>query len=160
MRSLKATDVPELVRILEATGAFTDGEVAVAVELLEMVLKDCSQQDYEVAVAEVEGNVAGYVLFGPVPLTVGNYDLYWIAVDPATQGHGVGQKLMQHGEDEVRRRGGRMVCLETSSQGSYERTRKFYDRAGYLEESRIRDFYKPGDDRITYVKRFPAHKEN
>ena len=23
-----------------------------------------------------------------------------------------------------------------------------------LEESRIRDFYKPGDDRITYVKRF------
>ncbi len=160
MRNLKASDVPELVRILEATGAFSDDEVGVAVELLGIVLNDRSQQDYEVAVAEVAGRVAGYVLFGPVPLTVGNYDLYWIAVDPATQGHGVGQKLMQHVEDEVRRRGGRMICLETSSQGSYQRTRQFYDRAGYREESRIRDFYKPGDDRITYVKRFPAHKEN
>ena len=160
MRVLRKEDVPALKRILEVTGAFTAEEVEVALEVLDTVLNDPAQRDYEVAVAEVEGTVAGYVLFGPVPLTVGNYDLYWIAVDPATQGHGVGQKLMQHVEKEVQRRGGRMVCLETSSQGGYQRTRRFYDRAGYLEESRIRDFYKPGDDRITYIKRFPADKEN
>jgi ribosomal protein S18 acetylase RimI-like enzyme len=156
VRNLQATDIPDLVRILEATGAFTDDEVGIAVELLGIVLNDHQQQDYEVAVAEAAGRVAGYVLFGPVPLTAGNYDLYWIAVDPATQGSGVGRQLMEHVEREVRRRGGRMICLETSSQGSYVRTRKFYDQAGYLEESRIRDFYRPGDDRITYVKRFTA----
>jgi ribosomal protein S18 acetylase RimI-like enzyme len=160
VRELKATDIPDLVRILEATGAFTDDEVGVALELLGIVLNDHSQKDYEVAVAEVESRVAGYVLFGPVPLSVGNYDLYWIAVDPATQGSGVGQRLMRHVEEVVRRRGGRMICLETSSQGGYQRTRRFYDRAGYLEECRIRDFYKPGDDRITYVKRFSDLKEN
>jgi len=100
------------------------------------------------------GKVAGYVLFGPVPATAGNFDLYWIAVDPAAQGTGVGQRLIEHVEEEVRRRDGRMVCLETSSQGGYSRTRSFYEKAGYLLESRIRDFYKPGDDRLTYVKRF------
>jgi hypothetical protein len=42
--------------------------------------------------------------------------------------------------------------VETSSQPKYERTRSFYLRLGYREVSRIPDFYKPGDDRISYVK--------
>lgn len=160
MRKLKATDVPDLIRILEETGAFTDEEVGVAVELLGIVLTDHTQQDYQVAVAEDGGRVAGYILFGPVPLTVGNFDIYWIATDPEVQGKGLGRQLMAHAEAEARSNGARMICLETSSQGGYQRTRRFYDQAGYIEESRIRDFYKPGDDRLTYVKRFSALKEN
>lgn len=154
LRELKAEDLPELRRILVATEAFTATEVAVATELLEIVIGQPGQRDYEVAVAEVLGKVAGYVLFGPVPATEGNFDLYWIAVDPATQGSGVGQRLIEHVAEEVQFRGGRMICLETSSQGGYSRTRSFYQKAGYQLESRIRDFYKPGDDRLTYVKRF------
>jgi len=154
MRKLRADDIPQLDEVLRATGAFTDEEVAVAVELLEIVINDPTQQDYEVAVAELGGRAAGYVLFGPVPLTEGNYDLYWIAVDPATQGSGIGRRLMTHVEQEVIKRSGRMLCLETSSQGGYQRTRQFYDQAGFVMESCIRDFYKPGDDRLTYVKRF------
>jgi ribosomal protein S18 acetylase RimI-like enzyme len=154
MRKLRRDDIPRLEEILVATGAFTDAEVAVAVELLETVVNDPLQQDYEVAVADIGDRVAGYVLFGPVPLTEGNYDLYWIAVDPDTQGSGVGRRLMKHVEDQVRQRGARLLCLETSSQGGYLRTRTFYEQAGYTEESCIRDFYKPGDDRLTYVKRF------
>jgi ribosomal protein S18 acetylase RimI-like enzyme len=154
MRSLRRTDLPDLTRILNETGAFTDVEVGCAVELLGIVLDDPNQKDYFVAVAEHEGRVAGYVLYGPVPLTEGTFDLYWIATDPALQGKGVGQRLMAAAEADARGRGGRMMCLETSSQGGYARTRNFYDRAGYAEESRIRDFYRPGDDRITYVKRF------
>ena len=153
MRTLRSDDIPKLEGILRATAAFTDDEVGVALELLEIVINQPGQRDYEVAVAEHVGQVAGYVLFGPVPATEGNFDLYWIAVDPAAQGSGVGRRLIEHVEREVRRRGGRMICLETSSQGGYSRTRSFYDQAGYLLESRIRDFYRPGDDRLTYVKR-------
>jgi len=154
MRKLRHDDIPQLEEILNATGAFTDEEVSIALELLETVVNDPRQQDYEVAVADIGDRVAGYVLFGPVPLTEGNYDLYWIAVDPNCQGSGVGRRLMKHVEEQVRQRGGRLLCLETSSQGGYVRTRKFYEQAGYVEESCIRDFYKPGDDRLTYVKRF------
>jgi ribosomal protein S18 acetylase RimI-like enzyme len=154
LRELRANDLPALERILAATDAFTPAEVAVAMELLEIVINDPEQHDYEVAVAESGGKVAGYVLFGPVAATVGSFDLYWIAVDPAVQGSGVGQRLMEHVEAQARQRGGRMVCLETSSQGGYSRTRSFYERAGYILESCIRDFYKPNDDRLTYVKRF------
>jgi len=154
LRELKAGDLPSLERILVATNAFTPAEVAVAMELLEIVTNQPEQRDYEVAVAETLGQVAGYVLFGPVPATEGNFDLYWIAVDPGAQGTGVGQRLLEHVEEAVRSRSGRMVCLETSSQGGYGRTRSFYEKAGYLLESRIRDFYQQGDDRLTYVKRF------
>ena len=154
MRKLRHDDIPLLEEILLATGAFTDAEVTVAIELLESVINDPGQQDYEVAVADIGDHVAGYVLFGPVPLTEGNYDLYWIAVSPTSQGSGIGRRLMKHVEEQVRQRGGRLLCLETSSQGGYVRTRKFYEQAGYVEESCIRDFYKPGDDRLTYVKRF------
>lgn len=154
MRKLRAEDIPFLDEILRATEAFTDEEVSVAIELLETVLNDPRQTDYEVAVDEHGGRVAGYVLYGPVPLTEGAYDLYWIAVDPAAQGSGVGRRLVVHTEKVVKQRGGRLLCLETSSQGGYQRTRNFYERAGFVEESRIRDFYKPGDDRLTYVKRF------
>jgi ribosomal protein S18 acetylase RimI-like enzyme len=154
MRKLRADDIPQIEEILTATGAFTDAEVEVALELLEIVRIDLNQQDYEVAIDEHAGRVAGYVLFGPVPLTEGTFDLYWIAVDPQTQGKGVGRRLVAHVEQSVKKRGGRLLCLETSSQGGYERTRKFYEKAGFVEESCLRDFYKPGDDRLTYVKRF------
>lgn len=159
MRNLEATDLPALTRILQATGAFTEVEIECAVELLEIVIAQPWQQDYRVAVAEADGRVAGYILYGPVPLTEGVYDIYWIATDPAVQGQGLGRRLMEQAEAEARRAGGRMICLETSSQGGYERTRRFYDQAGYGEEARLRDFYKPGDDRITYVKRFSCREE-
>jgi len=154
MRNLRSSDLLPLRRILVATEAFTAVEVACAMELLEIVLNDHDQQDYEVIVADHEGVVAGYVLYGPVPLTEGNYDLYWIATDPELHGRGVGRQLMKEVERRLRQDGARLLCLETSSQGHYARTRKFYEQAGYQEESRIRDFYRPGDDRITFVKRF------
>ncbi|MGE4545463.1 MAG: GNAT family N-acetyltransferase [Pedobacter sp.] len=159
MRDLKLSDLPDLERILRDTGAFTEEEVACAMELLEIVLDNPSQRDYLVAVAEVAGAVAGYVLYGPTPLTSGNVTLYWIAVSPRSQGQGVGQRLMEHVERYGQSLQGRLICLETSSQGSYERTRTFYSKAGYLEESCIKDFYRPGDDRITFIKRLQNQTE-
>jgi len=154
MRKLIASDLLPLRQILIATETFTEVEVDCAMELLETVLNDATQKDYQVIVTEYEDVVAGYVLYGPVPLTEGSYDLYWIATDPELHGKGVGRQLMKEVERRLRVADARLLCLETSSQGHYTRTRKFYEQAGYLEESRICDFYRPGDDRITYVKRF------
>jgi ribosomal protein S18 acetylase RimI-like enzyme len=160
MRSLRREDLPDLIRVINETAAFTDVEVGCAVELLGIVLDDPNQKDYIVAVAEDGGRPVGYVLYGPVPLTEGNFDLYWIATDPKLQGRGFGRRLLAHAEADTRNRGARMLCLETSSQGGYGRTRLFYEQAGYVEESRILDFYHPGDDRITYVKRFSTKEKS
>jgi ribosomal protein S18 acetylase RimI-like enzyme len=154
MRNIDHNDRTQLERILLTCNAFNSAEVACALELLDSVLNNPDQQDYEVIIADADNRVAGYVLFGAVPLTQGNYDLYWIATDPELHGKGFGRQLMEETEKRLKVRGARMLCLETSSQEFYQRTRSFYEQGGYQEEARIRDFYRPGDDRITYVKRF------
>jgi ribosomal protein S18 acetylase RimI-like enzyme len=156
MRNLQASDLPELAAILtrlKKVGSFTPAEVSCALELLQIVLDQPAQQDYQVLVAVNDDRPTGYILYGSVPLTEGNFDIYWIATDPRAHGMGFGRQLLETAEDDMQQQGARLICLETSSKGSYERTRMFYVKAGYRQESVIADFYSPGDDRITYVKR-------
>ncbi len=44
----------------------------------------------------------------------------------------------------------RMLVVETLSRSDYAATRAFYERRGYDETARVRDFYAPGDDRIIF----------
>ena len=140
--------------LLRRTGLFRDGEVGVALEVLDVYLFRDGQEDYEIYTASMEGEVAGFVCFGFNALTVGTFDLYWIAVDPPFQGRGVGADLMAIVESEARRRGGRMVTVETSSRADYGPALRFYRRRGYAEEARVADYYGPGDDKVIFVKRF------
>lgn len=153
IRPLERRDVNPLRRILEATKVFRPEELDVAVELMEHALDNPGQEDYELFTDVDEGNaVLGYYCVGATPMTDGTYDLYWIATDPALHGQGVGSRLLRHCEDHLRRKGGRLIVVETSSQPSYEPTRTFYARRGYTEEARIRSYYKTGDDLVIYTK--------
>ncbi len=112
--------------------------------------------EYQLLAAESlpGGAVAGYACFGRSPFTQGSYDLYWIAVDPAAQGSGIGQALLAGVEAAIRAERGTLLLADTAGKPSYARTRAFYQGAGYAVEARVRDYYAPGDDRITFAKRF------
>ena len=139
--------------IVQTTELFTPDEITVAAELIDVYLDQPQQRDYRLVVAENEARrVVGYLSYGPTPLTEGTYDLYWMAVASGEQGRGHGRELVNWLEEEVRAAGGRMILIETSSQPKYEKTRRFYTGLNYQEVSRIPDFYRRGDDRITYVK--------
>jgi ribosomal protein S18 acetylase RimI-like enzyme len=97
--------------------------------------------------------VRGYVCFGPVPLTDGTWDLYWIAVDPDDQGRGLGRRLLAAAEAEIRSRGGRLLLIETASHAAYSATIAFYERSGYTLASRIADYYRVGEDKLVFEKR-------
>lgn len=154
VRPMKPEDREIVLDIVRTTKMFTPAEIPVAQELIDIYLDQPGQKDYCLAVVENgSGAVAGYIAYGPTPLTNGTYDLYWIAVAPDQQSSGFGRELMNWLEEKAAAGGGRMVLIETSSQPRYEPTRRFYAGLGYREVSRIPDFYKPGDDRITYLKR-------
>lgn len=155
VRPLTREDRSTVLEIIHSTGVFTPDEILVARELIDITLGRPEQKDYNIVVAEAEGGrVVGYLAFGPTPLTEGTYDLYWMAVRSGEQGRGYGRELVAWLESEVRKSGGRMILIETSSQPKYEKTRRFYAGLGYHEISRLPDFYKKGDDRITFVKYF------
>ncbi|MCR4395783.1 MAG: GNAT family N-acetyltransferase [Candidatus Saccharicenans sp.] len=149
------TDRQPVLDLIRSTGFFTAAEFQVAEELIDIYLNNPEQHDYLIVVVENDqGQVAGYMTYGPTPLTEGTWDLYWIAVAPEAQGRGYGQQLVGWLEDEVKRNNGRLVLIETSSQPKYQPTRKFYEKLGYTEIARIRDFYRPGDDRVIFGKYF------
>ncbi len=142
-----------VLEIIQTAEMFTPDEIAVAAELIDIYLDQPQQRDYCLVVAEAEaGRIVGYMSYGPTPLTEGTYDLYWMAVASGEQGRGYGRELVNWLEEEVGAAGGRMILIETSSQPKYEKTRRFYTGLNYHEVSRIPDFYRRGDDRITYVK--------
>lgn len=158
IRPATAGDRDRVREILTATGRFTSREVGWAMELVDAAI-DAREAvtEYEMHVAEVPASgpsrrVEGYVLFGPTPKADGVFDLYWIAVDPAHQGQGVGRLLLRFVENEVRRQGGRMLLIETSSKTSYAPTVRFYERNGYREISRIKDFYRIEDDKVVFSR--------
>jgi ribosomal protein S18 acetylase RimI-like enzyme len=152
IRPLRHDDREPLRRLLVATEVFTPAEIDIALELIDVVLQNERQRDYIIRVMEDEGRVAGYYCVGPTPATEGTFDLYWIAVDPATHGKGFGGALDMHAAELIRSMGGRLIIAETSSQPRYEKTRRFYLHHGYREVARIPGYYRPDDDLVVYGK--------
>lgn len=164
---LHTRDRARVENLLVATGAFTESEVSVALELFDVAHPGDGASttaddgpalavapDYEFIGAYADDAVLiGYACYGPTPATDGMYDLYWLAVDPAAQGRGAGTALVMGVEHELAARGARRLIAETSSLPRYARTRAFYASRGYVEEARVRDFYAAGDDRIILCTR-------
>ena len=155
IRNLERRDRVRIEEIVAAAGTFNDMEIRTALELVDEYLEKGESSGYCFALIEERAGTLrlnGYACYGPAPLTQGTYDLYWIAVAPEAQGRGLGRSLLGHVERDVAARGGRMLLIETSSQETYARTVDFYCRNGYGQEARVRDFYRPGDDKLIFRK--------
>src|SRR5881392_1729268 len=157
IRPLVAADRSGVFRILENAGNFTPDEVATALELIDEWLELGEHSGYLTYVLESQSEavseVLGYACFGPTPLTESTYDLYWIAVDKSKHRAGVGKRLLKFAEEEIVRRGGKMLLVETSSQETYGGTIQFYEKTGYVLVGKIKEYYKPGDDKMIFIKK-------
>lgn len=164
--ALRPHDRARVAELLLSTNAFSRDEIAVALELFDASIDDrtlagaddAQVRDYEFVGAFDGDRLIGYSCVGPTPATDGTFDLYWLAVDPAAQGKGVGRALVREVERDLRSRGARLLLVETSSRPDYENTRAFYARCGYIEAARIKDFYAPADDRIMLTTRLTTER--
>jgi ribosomal protein S18 acetylase RimI-like enzyme len=164
--SLRPSDRPRVAELLASTAVFSREEIDVALQLFDVSVRaeapagadDANVADYEFTGAFDGERLLGYACTGPTPATDGTFDLYWLAVDPAVQGRGIGTKLVREVERDLRERGARMLLVETSSRPDYSNTRAFYARCGYTEAARIRDFYAPADDRIMLTTRLTSER--
>ncbi|GBD31741.1 MAG: hypothetical protein KatS3mg081_1484 [Gemmatimonadales bacterium] len=148
----RARDRDRVAEIVSSTGVFRAAEGAVALEVFDSAVERPGVDYFALGAFDEADRLVGFACYGPTPCTLGTWDLYWIAVDPAYQRQGTGRALMEACERAIERRGGRMVVVETSSRPDYGPTRAFYRKLGYRETARIPDFYAPGDDLVVYVK--------
>ncbi len=149
LRPLNAADRGRIEEITRAAGLFREDEIPVALEVFDGAA--AGSPDYITLGAEQDGRLAGWICWGPTPCTLGTYDLYWMAVDPALQRSGIGTALLRAME---RRLAGvaRLIVVETAGRPDYRATRAFYQARGYSVAATIPDFYAPGDDQVVYVK--------
>ncbi len=155
LRHLSATDRVRIEEITHAVGLFREDEILVALEVFDEAVRAAGAAagggSYTALGAEIDGTLAGWICWGPTPCTLGTYDLYWMAVDPAIQGTGVGSALLR--EMEHRLAGlARLIVVETAGRPDYQGTRRFYEARGYRATATISDFYAPGDDQVVFVK--------
>jgi len=150
LRHLTPADRERIEEITRAVGVFRADEVPVALEVFDGAVG--GSPDYLALGAELDGRLVGWICWGPTPCTLATFDLYWMAVDPAVQGAGVGSALVTEME---RRLAGiaRLVVVETAGRPDYASTRAFYQARGYRAAAVIPDFYAPGDDQVVYVKK-------
>lgn len=151
-RQVRVSDREAVCRIVAATEFFRPDEIEIAVELVEARLDKGAASGYEFLFAELAGVVVGYACYGPIGCTLGSYDLYWIAVDPAAQGRGVGKLLVEEAEKLIWQADGRHIYIETSGRPQYQPTRGFYERCGYEVICTLPDFYDSGDDKVVWRK--------
>ncbi|MDP4282160.1 MAG: GNAT family N-acetyltransferase [Bacteroidota bacterium] len=148
-------DVENVREIVTSTDFFYDFEIPIAVELVEDALKYGSEKSgYYFLFAMVDGKTVAYTCYGPTTGSVGGFDLFWIATRNDMRGSGIGSVIVEETHKKIVEMGGRFVIAETSSMEKYKPTRKFYLKNHYVNEGEIRDFYKPGDGKVFFVRRF------
>lgn len=148
---LEPRDRPGIEAALRSDVTFRKDEIAVALELCDEALAH-PDGDYQIRVAREGGDIAGYVCFGPTPMTACTYDLYWVVTHVKWRGRGVAKRLIRAMEAEISARGPARVRVETSATEGYGAARHLYASLGYPEAARLAEFYKPGDDLIIYFK--------
>ena len=124
-----------------------------AEEVIDGYLDDQQGTGYSALIAEDDSKLAGYVIYGQTPCTIGTWDIYWIAVSGEVRGKGIGGLLSKAAEEDIKYMKGRLIMIETSSQPLYENTRRFYMRQEYVQVARVPDFYDVGDDLLIMQKR-------
>lgn len=151
IRAATSDDITALLTLAEATGLFQENELE---DLRGMVGEHLGGEDEgdNFWIVDEADELLGAAYYAPESFSEGVWNLYFIGVHPTQQGKGKGTALLNYVEADLKAKGERLLLVETSGVGSFELTRTFYRKNGYDEEARIRDFYKPGDDKVIFRK--------
>jgi ribosomal protein S18 acetylase RimI-like enzyme len=145
-------DVEAVHQLVLATGFFNEEETAIAAELVRARLEQGEASGYFFIFADQDDRPAGYVCYGPIRGTTGSYYVYWVVVEPSWQNRGLGRRLINECEHDIRQRRGRRIYVETAGREQYAATRAFYERLGYYPVACLPEFYATGDAKVIYEK--------
>ena len=152
IRGIQPADKSHIIRVTDETKAFLPDELTVVGEIIDEYFHDPEGSGYYFLIAEHDGAFAGYLCYGPTPLTHGAWDMYWCAVSLELHGQGIASSLFTMAADHIKSLGGRLILIETSSNPNYKAARSLYITLGYKHVSSIPDFYNRGDNKETFWK--------
>lgn len=157
MTQLKPTTPDETSRLQEiaaGTAVFYPHEIETLGAVLEDYHSTGAEYGHVARTLWMDGTAIGFLYAAPVEMTDRTWELWWIAVAKERQGEGWGGYLLQAAEEVVRQQAGRLMLIETSSLPAYSGTRGFYEKYGYRWVAQLPDYYREGDDKVVFSKKF------
>ncbi|NSX54371.1 GNAT family N-acetyltransferase [Parasulfitobacter algicola] len=148
IRLTTSNDIPALQQVLDGTELFPSDMLP---DMLAGFLTVADSPNIWLT-CEDAGQPVGFCYAVPEDLADGTWNMLAIAVLPSCQGRGFGGAVVQHLEDVLRGRRARILIADTSGTDEFAQTRAFYQKSGYAEEARIRDFWAAGDDKVVFWK--------
>ncbi len=152
LRPTVPADTPPLKRLTAETGFFRPHEIDTLQEVLDDYHAESQAAGHVSVTSERDGALIGFIYFAPAPMTLGTWEVWWIVVKKDVQARGLGGEMLRFAEDDVLRRQGRVLFIETSSQPLYDPTRRFYLKHGYEEHAILKDYYASGDSMVVFRK--------
>lgn len=144
IRNARAGDAPHIARIAETSGLLT------AVEARFFVAGFDPTEAWSVEAADPPEGAAWLV---PEPMSDNVWNLRFIAVARDAQRRGIGRALLGTAEAVARKADGRILLIDTSSDGRQGPARGLYAASGYGHAATVADFYGDGVDRLTFARR-------
>ena len=152
IRASLAGDTVGMMEVAEACGLFEGDQLDTLRATIDRFFGGAGDGD-EFWLTDIEGtHVAGVACVSAEVMTDRVWNLLFVAVHPDSQGQGRGGAILDAVERELRRRGARMLIVETSGGDDFDRTRLFYGKQGFEQEGAVRDFYAAGADKIVFRK--------
>ena len=148
IRSATKKDIPLIGEIAETTDLFP---AAMLDDMMKAYLDGSSDDIW--FVHDTDQMVTAFGFCEPERMTEGTWNLLAIGVSPEDQGRGTGAKMTAYIENQLTKIDARILLVETMGTPELKRTRDFYRKNGYIEEARIREYYQPNADKITFWKK-------
>lgn len=148
IRPVTTTDVDELKIVLDSCELFPSEYLD---EMISDYFNNAETEDIWFTFLIDEKPIAiAYCI--PEKLTEGTYNLLAIGVSQNAQRKGVASAMMEYIEQQLKRKNGRLLLVETSSDEAQIAARKLYQKIGYKQVAMIDDFWKDGEDKIVFLK--------
>lgn len=152
VRPMRRSDLDEVLRIIRlhdsddyqsARHAFAPERFSMPEDVTQHFVLEDPQEQRVVA-------VSGYFIDDDE--AQGIYWLGWTYVNPFFRGRGYGKVLMRHVEERLLFMRARKLYLSTSSLEKYQGAVGFYNKCGFIEEARLRDYFRPGEHKLILAK--------
>ena len=147
IRATIAEDAPAILAMIE--GQFDAAGLEHVKATLDTYLIGDSQALWLTA---LEDEPVGVAYCAPEPVTSGTWNLLMLWTRQDRHRKGYGSALVGQVEVTLKERGVRLLIVETSGVDDFVPARNFYERCGFRQEARVRNFYAQGDDKLIYTK--------
>ena len=100
------------------------------------------KSEHRVCIAERDGEIVGFGVYGFVSGTVGSGSIESILVAPRSRRAGIGHRILEHAIADLASRRARVVFAEIPADAAIVRYRALLLSYGFSEETRIDDYYR------------------